>query len=219
MRISSGNDLSRENSNVREPYFKVFAMFEGIKTEVYYFESLFNSKKFANIEYLYYKKENNEKGWSNPQTLIDCIRRGKDELEKHTYDENIDKIILVVDRDELSFTKEQYEYVVRKSEENNVDFVLTNPCFEFYLLLHLSDGKDIDKKLLDNKIVLSLLKQYDRRYKKSKYDVVKYVKLYETAIKNAKSFETNIDLLMNNPGTNLGEWIEKILKKIDEIEK
>ena len=43
------------------------------------------------------------------------------------------KICLVVDRDNKSFSKEQYNEVTTFCRKNNVDFYVSNPCFEFWL--------------------------------------------------------------------------------------
>ena len=57
-----------------------------------------------------------------------------------TYDENIDKICLVIDRDKDSFistpNNRQYEYVVKTCKKKGFGLYVTNPCFEFWLLLH-----------------------------------------------------------------------------------
>lgn len=230
MRIVNDNELNERKSDIREPKFKVFAMFEGNKTEVLYFSALFRKERFSNIEYLYFKKEDNEVGWSNPRKLVDYIcnllNNSKNEVlgiellnfddglsfRFSTYDCNIDKIALIVDRDEGSFTENQYDYVIVECEKHNIDFVVTNPCFEFYLLLHLSNCKELALDNLDNETVMKYLVQKDKNYKKERYNVEKYVSLYETAVKNAKYYKTDIDSIKNNIGTNIGEWINKILE-------
>lgn len=55
MRISN-NNLSR-NTSTREIKKKVFAMLEGKETEPNYFVSLFNMKKFSNIDFFILKKK------------------------------------------------------------------------------------------------------------------------------------------------------------------
>jgi len=69
--------------------------------------------------------------------------------QKITYDENFDKICLIVDRDKESFVSHpennQYEYVLNTCKNKKFGFYLTNPCFEFWLLLHFDKVVDLDK--------------------------------------------------------------------------
>ena len=72
-----------------------------------------------------------------------------------TYEEGFDKICLIVDRDKESFVatpeNNQYKYVMDKCQEMGFYFCVTNPCFEFWLLLHFEEVFKLDKeKLLDN---------------------------------------------------------------------
>lgn len=70
-----------------------------------------------------------------------------------TFASGIDKIVLVVDRDASSFSTEQYDYVLNKCQKEGYEFLVSNPCFEFYLALHLSDCKHLDiDKLSENQI-------------------------------------------------------------------
>ena len=56
-----------------------------------------------------------------------------------TYSEDIDKMCLIVDRDKKSFKEEQYNYVKEECKRKNFKFYVTNPCFEFWLLLHFDE--------------------------------------------------------------------------------
>lgn len=72
-----------------------------------------------------------------------------------TYEEGFDKICLIVDRDKESFIStpenNQYQYVLDKCREMGFQFYVTNPCFEFWLLLHFDEVFQLDKeKLLNN---------------------------------------------------------------------
>ena len=66
------------------------------------------------------------------------------QIQELTYAEGFDKICLIVDRDPLSFSEEQYDQVVQICKERQIDFYVTNPCFEFWLLLHFPDHKNLD---------------------------------------------------------------------------
>jgi hypothetical protein len=75
-----------------------------------------------------------------------------------TYAEDLDKICLIVDRDRESFIStpqnNQYMYVLSKCKEKKFGFYVTNPCFEFWLLLHFDKVFTLDqsKVLLNHKV-------------------------------------------------------------------
>ena len=61
----------------------------------------------------------------------------------------------IIDRDRESFVSSsknnQYKYVVEKCEEMGFGLYVTNPCFEFWLLLHFDKVFELDRdKLLEN---------------------------------------------------------------------
>ena len=68
------------------------------------------------------------------------------------FDSEYDKIFIILDRDCHSFTEEQFDEVIVKSKDNNLNLGISNPCFEFFLLLHFDGVYDLDfNKLKENK--------------------------------------------------------------------
>lgn len=140
-----------------------------------------------------------------------------------TYDNNIDRICLIVDRDKDSFVvnqnKDQYKYVLEACERNNFDLYVTNPCFEFWLLLHFDNCENLDKLLLkENRKVKKSKKRYAEyelckcmNFKKNSYDANTLVKSLEKAIDNEKKFCEDLENLKTNVGSNLGKLFEKII--------
>lgn len=137
---------------------------------------------------------------------------------KITYEENFDKICFIVDRDKESFTAEQYDYVILQCEEKHYGFFLTNPCFEFWLLLHFTDVGDLDSdKLLENPLVTAKYRYAENelrkripRFKKSKYDALSLVRNINTAITNEEYFCEEIIGLKTNVGSNIGILIKEM---------
>lgn len=135
-----------------------------------------------------------------------------------TYVEGLDKICFIVDRDKGSFTSEQYDYVVEQCKNKKFGLFLTNPCFEFWLLLHFSDVMALDrKKLLENCQVTSKHKYTEHelrkripRFKKSKYNAICLVKNIDTAIMNEKAFSEDIEALKLKVGSNIGLLIQEM---------
>ena len=117
-----------------------------------------------------------------------------------------------MDRDRKSFTVNQYEYVLEQCEKRGFGLYLTNPCFEFWLLMHFDDVKELDKERLFENPLVSSKRRYSEEelrkrvpgYKKSKYDAIGLVRNVDTAIDNEKQFCETLNELENKIGSNLG---------------
>lgn len=163
-----------------------------------------------------------EKQMNFTNILIDISKIIKN--QKITYEEGFDKICLIVDRDKNSFVvtpeNNQFQYVIDTCKQKKFGFYLTNPCFEFWLLLHFEEVFDLDKdKLLENRKVTSKrryaeneLRRIFAKYKKSSYDAHILVKSVDKAIENEKKFCEDIEQLECNVGSNLGLLIKEMRK-------
>ena len=142
------------------------------------------------------------------------------ENKQITYSEDIDKMCLIVDRDKKSFKEEQYNYVKEECKKKNFKLYITNPCFEFWLLLHFDEVHLINKeKLLENKrasskvrFVESELKKYFP-YNKNKYNAELLIEKIDLAIENEKRFCEDIERLKNELGSNVGLLIQELKGK------
>ena len=137
-----------------------------------------------------------------------------------TYSEDIDKMCLIVDRDKKSFKEEQYNYVKEECKRKNFKFYVTNPCFEFWLLLHFDEVHSINReKLLENKrasskvrYVESELKKYFP-YNKNKYNAELLIEKIDLAIENEKRFCEDIEELKDKLRSNIGLLIKELKEK------
>jgi len=139
-----------------------------------------------------------------------------------TYAEEFDKICLIVDRDRESFVStpdnDQYAYVVDKCKEKDFGLYVTNPCFEFWLLLHFDKVFEADtNKLLENPRVTAKRRYTEQElrriwpgYTKSSYRAEELVREIDRAIENEKQFCEDIVALKNSVGSNLGKLIENM---------
>ena len=142
-----------------------------------------------------------------------------------TYEEGFDQICLIVDRDKDSFLStpenDQYKYVLDKCREMGFKFCVTNPCFEFWLLLHFDEVFGLDKeKLLDNPKVTAKRRYAENElrkiypgYDKSSYQAEILVKDVDKAIENEKKFCEDIEELEYSVGSNIGKLIEHMKKE------
>lgn len=138
-----------------------------------------------------------------------------------SYDKELDEICIIVDRDEKSFTENQYDYVLKKCRDNNYSLFVTNPCFEFWLLMHYDDVTDLDKEKIrknekissKNSFLQSELKKRLESYKKNKYNANELVLNVDKAIKNSSKYCNDIEELRYKIGTNLADLISDMRKK------
>ena len=139
-----------------------------------------------------------------------------------TYEEGFDQICLIVDRDKDSFIStpenNQYKYVLDKCNKMGFQFCVTNPCFEFWLLLHFDEVFELDEEKLLNNSKVTAKRRYAENelrkiwpgYNKSSYNSEKLVKNIDKAIENEKKFCEDIELLENSVGSNIGRLVQKM---------
>lgn len=137
-----------------------------------------------------------------------------------TYSDEIDKICLIIDRDKDSFTSAQYDYVIAQCKTRNYGVYISNPCFEFWLLMHFDDVRELDSELIRDNFKVSAERRYCEqelrkripRYNKSKYDAIELVKNVEKAIQNEHLYCENVNELKNEIGSNVGLLIREMQK-------
>ena len=139
-----------------------------------------------------------------------------------TYEEGFDKICLIVDRDKSSFVSnpynDQFEYVKETCHERGFGFYLTNPCFEFWLLMHFDEVFEYDKEVVaenpkvsnKTRYLENELRKFIPGYKKSRirFDLLRD-RVWK-AIENERHFCEDIEGLKSNVGSNIGLLLEEI---------
>jgi len=140
-----------------------------------------------------------------------------------TYDKEIDSVCLIVDRDKKSFFDYQYDAVYKECNKEGYLLFVTNPCFEFFLLLHKTDGKKYSSEdLIENKkekektFVERMLEAYIKGYKKEKFSFELFQDDIEMALENARYYADNLHDIKTSPGTNLPELMGELLQLISE---
>lgn len=143
--------------------------------------------------------------------------------ELNNYEEGFDKICLILDRDYRSFKDYQYDDVLRICRENNFMLGITNPNFEFYLLLHINNAKQYNvsellgnpnrtrsKKFVEYELN-DALKSFGQSYRKEKYDPAFFVNKFSDFLVNIDGYETDNDKLKDKLGSSVHEIMKKIL--------
>lgn len=143
------------------------------------------------------------------------------ESQKVTYSKDFDKICLIVDRDKQSFKEDQYDEVLKACQDNHYELYITNPCFEFWLLLHFDEVNTIDRaKLLENKkpkakakdrFITKELKKLLIGYRKNDIKFGELKNRITNAIRNEKLFCEDILSLKTELGSNVGTLIDELM--------
>ncbi len=179
-------------------YRKLFILaVEGLKTEPQYFALFNNHNSVIRINCLKGKHD------SSP---LQVLKRMEDHLKREGLKKS-DEAWLIIDRDQWTHgqLKLLYEWA---QKEDNYGFALSNPKFEFWLLLHFEDGNNIT----NSRICSERLERYLPGYNKE----VNARKITSSAISGAVSRAKQRD---NPPcsdwprttGTTVYRLVEKLL--------
>jgi hypothetical protein len=172
---------------------------EGQDTERIYFEALQvwlknqpQHNAIVKIEFL--KREENDKSNSAAGNVIEQL----DDYKKRYAIDLQDELWLVLDRDRQNFKIKNLAEIVQLCKQKNYELAITNPCFEFWLLLHLADFRDYDvEDLLNNVKKSSTSKRFLETeltkllgsYSKSSYQVMKLIEKIDFAISQAQQLD------------------------------
>lgn len=131
-----------------------------------------------------------------------------------------DIFAIVIDRDSGNHSPENMERIFEECDEKGYRCFLTNPRFEFWLLLHVADVKteypDDLEKMLDYKdeTVDDHLREKTgggKRLQRKTFDTY-FLPNIDTAIKRANGLCNSRNELLNQLGSNLGELF-KLLRE------
>jgi hypothetical protein len=138
-----------------------------------------------------------------------------------------DCLCCIFDRDKKSFKERQYDNVVQLCTKEEHELFITNPCFEFWLFLHLPEEEltDIVKsELLENKrkssngatYIEDLLKTKllaldpPISFNKNRYTPDYFINNIPTALQNATHYGKTLQELKTTVGSNLPVFMQKI---------
>jgi hypothetical protein len=181
-------------------YRKLFVIaVEGAKTEPQYF-SIFNNQQSV-------VKVNCLKG-THHSSPPEVLRRIEEYLRRESLKKS-DEAWLVVDKDQ--WTDEQLAQLLNWSlKHENYGFALSNPKFEYWLLLHFEDGNGIATSRNCSERLMRLLPGYDKEIDPRKITS----EMITDAIRRAKQRDNPpcVDWPRNIGGTTVYRLVENILK-------
>lgn len=140
------------------------------------------------------------------------------EAQNVTYSSTIDKLNIVIDRDKQNFKDFQYDEVVEFCKNNNVSLYVSNPTFEFWLILHFPEVENEDKtEMLENRYISSSRRYLEKRlhdickYKKSQLKFKDFEPYINDAIQREKQYKEDMPSLKEELGSNVGILINEML--------
>ncbi|MBQ7178489.1 MAG: RloB domain-containing protein [Victivallales bacterium] len=138
-------------------------------------------------------------------------------------DEHSDLFAVVLDRDRQSHDRSELELVWTRCREQGFGFYIANPCFEFWLFLHLWNGSPLSEEekqmMLDNAKVsdkhtymsnlINRMAHHSKRIGKNVFDKC-YRDNIQKAIYYSSCFATAMPAILSELGTNIGELLALI---------
>lgn len=158
----------------QRPYNKMYLIAtEGEKTEKEYFKMLNSRTSIVKV------KPINAKGNSSPNKVLTRMKANLSELRMG------DEAWLVVDKD--NWSDEQLAELHRWAQTKDVfGLALSNPCFEFWLLLHFEPGRGVHDTRTCHTRLKGNIPGYNKGINCDDFPEVKV----KYAIENARSFDS-----------------------------
>jgi hypothetical protein len=206
-----------EESELAKPFLVIST--EGRNTEPEYFNLIKDrfSSKLVEIDVI--QKNSN---CSSPECVFNDLE--KHLQEKYDFRDVFDSCWLVLDREKSEKQRDKILNIFQKVKEKPAYHIaLTNPIFEFWLLLHFQDIKKYDstKLFLNEKngrdfITEELAKKlpkktYIKKRNKFPKEMVTLENI-ERAVEQEKLFEhQDIEKILDNLGSNIGSLVSKLV--------
>jgi hypothetical protein len=204
---------------------------EGRNTEWVYFTSLCNYKRELGIhnaiEIIPLEKTGIHQSWSNPKKLFELAEQKRAELkatENSTYSEN-DRFVIVFDLDIYNHPpKAGFTELLSALKEDEIP-VVTNPCFDIWLLLHTPDAyaqhiQGDEKQILRNDKVSNKHTYTSKKVSdilgfntKGNFSCKPLLKNVDTAIKEEQQICEDGKAMLGKIGCNMGLFITELRKK------
>lgn len=137
------------------------------------------------------------------------------------FDSDLDEFCILIDRDTKSHSETNMNECISHCKTNGYTCYVTNPCFEFWLLLHFSNVieeyadkleaiKDNDMLSDKHTFVSNEVSMKAHHGKKGIGFKTKYLPRIDDAISHAKEFPSDVDELVDKIGCNIWKLIEKM---------
>lgn len=233
----SSNAFERETEQDKiEPQKIFFLSVEGNETEKEYFEGISANRHHlginavVDVEVLNRRRKDTN---SAPCQVIELLEEylrlresGNETLIQdipgefiQKYNSDLDEFGIMIDRDMQTHSEANMLECIEYCKEKNYSCYIVNPCFEFWLLLHLSDVKEEysdrlsdvkeNKRISQNHTFVSKEVSLKAHHGKSGINFKKnYMAYIDTAIARAKEFASDETELVDSIGCNIWKLLE-----------
>ncbi|MGL5087030.1 MAG: RloB family protein, partial [Clostridium sp.] len=198
---------------------KYYFVFEGISTEVKYFQGIQNYSKELKIsnmiEIILLQKYGDIESHSNPLNLLEEAKSMKEKLiNEEKFKAHVDEFVIVFDRDSYKpVDKKRKQYLQYLNDATEVATLgITNPCFELWLLLHYENYRQNLKISKTHTFASKRFSEIAGRNPKSNIRFDELLEKVDIAINQEKNnlLKQDIYEMSDNIGSNIGELIEKL---------
>lgn len=142
-----------------------------------------------------------------------------------TYENEDDEYGILIDRDIQTHSESNMLECIRYCSRKNYKCYIANPCFEFWLLLHLVDVRTRYQGQLDDILLNRKISRQHTFVSKAVSDIahhckgdikfeINYLPNVDLAVERAKLFEVEEERLVDNLGCNLWKLIDELRKTI-----
>lgn len=191
---------------------------EGTETEIRYFEE-FKSPEWYQNKAIHIEPLKRLQGGSSPSSVLKQLREFKSEFKLRAGDE----LWMVIDRDKHSWKIAEISQVAQQCDQARYGFAMTNPAFEFWLLLHIRDMADYSAEVLQE--FLENRKTGDRTrveqelltllgsYNKSNLNVSHFLPQLAAAVERAEALDHAGGRWPNGLGSHVYKLIRRLLEQ------
>lgn len=211
-------EIFRESKTEEKEKIIVLA-FEGNDTERIYFEELKSNTKFNDdLVYLHLLSRPKNDTNSAPNHVFNKLKKeAKDEYNFNKADE----LWMIIDRDRWKNIPEIIELC---NKQGNMYVAGSNPCFEFWILLHIKKVSEITQEekinLLDNPKISNSRRYIDKYigdilsdgYNKTNPRPERFFPHLDLAIKQGKALDKDDEDFPSDLGSHVYKILEKLIK-------
>jgi len=207
------------DSNTNEKEKIIVLAFEGNDTERIYFEDIRSDDKFNNeLVYLHLLSRPKKDTNSAPIHVFNKLKR--EAKEEYNFNK-ADELWMIIDKDSWKNIPEIIELC---KKQGNMFVAGSNPCFEFWLLLHIKKISDItlvETDLLLKNGKISNRKRYidtylgnilDDGYNKTNPKPERFFPHIKLAIKQGKELNSANEDFPTNLGSHVYKIVERLIK-------
>jgi len=156
---------------------------------------------------------------TSPINIVDYALEKKEEVKTSSIRDGYDKIFCVIDIDE-----HETDQAIQKARDNNLEIIISNPCFEYWYILHFEKtGKSYpSRSRLYSALSAHLKKHGYKSYNKSGcdfFDVIfprtkATVKISKAILR--EQWHDEPDLRKCDPSTHVHRVVEELIKMSDK---